>query len=210
MGHTTERSQLDAWVKLETYETSLDRQTDDAKVVNISSCTADESVNFFFLNGRQAEMHILQTHRETTYGHKIQCLTQPKPFGIQGSSNRKEVTSQLRVQPMTRSTDPDRCPEDKASMPNIEQIIEDVPDTIYIEKAGDNQSKTSTSGNEVGSRCQTEKMTHVESSLMEKAHQAFYSSSHEEETIELVQTRTGNINPDKTCKPRVRPLIEMK
>ena len=82
------------------------------------------------------------------------------------------------------------------------------PIQYTIEKAADNQSKTSTSGNEVGSRCQTEKMTHVESSLTEKAHQAFYSSSHEEETIELVQTRNGNTNPNITCKPRVRPLIE--
>ena len=152
MGHTTERSQLDACVKLETYETSLDRQTDDAKVVNISSCTADESCDFFFLNDRQAEMHILQTHRETTYGHKIQCLTQPKPFGIQGSSNRKEVTSQLRAQSMTRNSDPDRCPEDKTSMPSIDQIIEDVPGIIYIEKAGADQSKNSPSGNDVDSR----------------------------------------------------------
>ena len=52
-----ERNQVETWVILEGYETSLDRQTEDAKKVKITKCEADRSCDFFFFNNRQAEMH---------------------------------------------------------------------------------------------------------------------------------------------------------
>ena len=80
----TEGNQLETWVKLEAYEASLERQSEDAKAVQITSCAADKSCDFFFFNKRQAEMHILQIHRQTTYGHTNQYLTQPRTFQPQG------------------------------------------------------------------------------------------------------------------------------
>ena len=44
----SERSQVEARVMLEGYETALDRQTEDAKKVKITKCEADRSCGFFF------------------------------------------------------------------------------------------------------------------------------------------------------------------
>ena len=87
--HNTERSQLETWVKLETYETSLERQSEDAKAVQISGCAADKYCDFFFFNMRQAEIHFLQLHRQAIYGHNEQYLTQPMTYGVYYSSSRE-------------------------------------------------------------------------------------------------------------------------
>ena len=84
----TERSQLETWVKLETYKTSLERQSEDAKAVQISSCAVDKSCDFFCFNMKQAEIHFLQLHRQATYGHNEQYLIQPMTYGVYYSSSR--------------------------------------------------------------------------------------------------------------------------
>ena len=48
------RNQVDAWVTLESYETALDRLTEDAKEVKILRCETEKFCGFFFFNNRQA------------------------------------------------------------------------------------------------------------------------------------------------------------
>ena len=137
-------------------------------------------------------MHILQIHRQTTYEHTNQYLTQPKTFRVYDSSSRKEEINQMEVQSRTSTIDPGVCPEDKTSKPSVNPIIRDVPNMTCSEmKAESNPSKSFTSGKDVDDRYQDERMSHTESSLTEEAHhvrtQTVYSSDtqsmHSEQTV---------------------------
>ena len=99
--HNTERYQLETWVRLENYENSLERQSDDAKAVQISSCTSDKNCRFLFFNKRQAELHALQYHRQEIYGHKGLYWNQPMTYEVDDQFNQNEETSQVGNRPNT-------------------------------------------------------------------------------------------------------------
>ena len=80
--HNTERYKLETWVRLENYENSLERQSEDAKAVQISSSTLDKNCGFLFFNKRQAELHTLQSHRQEIYGHKGLYWNQPMTYEV--------------------------------------------------------------------------------------------------------------------------------
>ena len=163
-------------------------------------------------------MYILQTHRGITYKLNNQYLTQPRTFRVFDSSSYKEETNQVGVQSKTGTVNPDICQEDYTSMPSVNPFIEDVPDVIYKGKTGTNPNKNYILGKEADSIYQGKRMAHTESSRKEKADhvrtQPFCSSSHEEETSQLVvQSKTGTINPDiypddKICRPSVDQIIK--
>ena len=167
----TERNQLETWVKLEIYEASLERQSEDAKAVQISGCAADKSCDSFFSNMKQAGMHFLQLHRQATYGHNKQYLTQPMTFRVYDSSSREEETNQIKVQSRTGTVNPSICPRSKTSEPNVNPIIVDVPNMTGSKmKAESNLNKSFTSGKDVGISHQGERISDTKSGLTEESH----------------------------------------
>ena len=74
----TVRKQVENWVKLEVYEASLEKQYEVAKAIQISGCAATKTCNSLFVNMKQAELHFLQKHRQTTHGHSKQSLAQTR------------------------------------------------------------------------------------------------------------------------------------
>ena len=126
-------------------------------------------------------MHILQIHRQTTYGHNNQYLTQPKTFRVYDSSSRKEQTNQMEVQSRTGTINPGICPEDKTSKPSVNPIIGDVPNMTCNEmKTESNPNKSFTSAKDVDSSNQGERFSDIKSDLTEESHhvrtQTIYSS----------------------------------
>ena len=63
----TERKQIENWVRLEIYESSLEKQSEVTKAIQISGCAATRTCNSLFVNMKQAEMHYIQKHRQTTH-----------------------------------------------------------------------------------------------------------------------------------------------
>ena len=90
----TERSQVETWTKLDGYEASLERQTEDAKALRIAKCEIDISCSFICLNNRQAEFYFWQIHKGNMQVQNDQCLTQSRTEGrvqpIVGSSRYKK------------------------------------------------------------------------------------------------------------------------
>ena len=173
----TERNLLETWEKLEAYETSFERQSEDAKVVQFISCTADRSCEFFFFKKRQAGMHILQMHRQPTYGLSNQYLTQSRIVRVYESSSREEETNQVEILSRTRA----------------KPTIEDTPVVSYNKKKTGNSTNSSvTSGKDIDRRHQDEKMSNTKSSLMEEDH-------HTNTKYSLnIQTIHSNRNSDRT------------
>ena len=56
------RYKVKAWVILKSYETALDRLTEDAKEVKIMKCEY-RSCGFMFFNDRQRKLHFWQMHQ---------------------------------------------------------------------------------------------------------------------------------------------------
>ena len=110
------------------------------------------------------------------------------------SSTREVETNQLGVQ----------------SRMDIDQVHKNVPDTRHTENAEANPCKNPKLGEDIEGRLQTEKLAHIESSLAEEAQtQLFCSSKCEEGTDQSIQSRTGNVNPKKTCKPIIEDALEI-
>ena len=89
-------------VKLEVYEASLEKQSDVAKAIQISGCAATKTCNSLFVNMKQAEMHFLQKHRQTTHGHSKQSLAQtrysPVTSRVYDASIHEEEIDQIETQ----------------------------------------------------------------------------------------------------------------
>ena len=158
-------------MKLEIYETSLERQSEDAKAVQISGCAADKSCDSFFFNMKQAEMHFLQLLRQATYEHNKQYWTQPMTFRAYDPSSREEETNQIEVQSRTGTVNPSICPRSKTSEPNVNPIIVDVPNMTGSKmKAESNLNKSFTSEKDVGISHQGERISDTKSGLTEESH----------------------------------------
>ena len=91
------RNQVDAWVTLESYETALDRQTEDAKEVKITKCETDRSCGFFFFNNRQAKMHFWQMHQESVNPEKNQVDEPCEPSIIETNKIVSDMTQGKEV-----------------------------------------------------------------------------------------------------------------
>ena len=93
-------------------------------------------------------------------------------FRVFDSSNNKEGTNQLIVQPKTKWINPERCPDDEIYKLSVNQTMKDVPKMTYRE--------------DVNSGHQDDRRSHKESSLTEKTHhvrkQEIYNSSCKEVT----------------------------
>ena len=70
--HNPNRNAVEEWVKLETYVISLMAQTEVAKSIQISGCTATRTCNAIFVNMRQAGQHYVEKHRQNIYGFSTQ------------------------------------------------------------------------------------------------------------------------------------------
>ena len=147
---------METWVKLEGYETSLERQTEDAEVLKITKCEMDRSCEFLSLNSRQAEMHFWKIHKGNAHEQNSQHVIQPRMIRIVNSSNIKEETNQLMVQPRTECIDPEIYPDEEICKPSENQTIKDVP--------------KKTQRDEANSRYQGEESSYNKASLIEEVH----------------------------------------
>ena len=77
-------------------------------------------------------------------------------FGIVDSSNKKEETNQLMVQPRTKCIGPEICPDEEICKPSDNQTIKDVPKM--------------TQRDVVNNRYQGEEISLNKASLKEKVH----------------------------------------
>ena len=78
--HKTEKYQLEYWMRLEKYENSLDRQSEETKAVQMSRCTVNEYCGFFFFNKKQEEFHVLQYHRQGKHVHDDRAYNEMKTY----------------------------------------------------------------------------------------------------------------------------------
>ena len=57
------KNQVDAWVTSESYETALDKLSEEAKGVKILRCKTEKTCGFFFFSEKQAESHFWSMHQ---------------------------------------------------------------------------------------------------------------------------------------------------
>ena len=102
------RNQVDAWVTLESYETALDKLSEEAKGVKILRCETEKSCGFFFFNGRQAELHFWNMHQEHVNPNMDQVgkpREPSKPTVMKAASDKNHVEEAEDKHPDIKKSD---------------------------------------------------------------------------------------------------------
>ena len=63
-------------------------------------------------------MHFWQIHKGNAHVQNSQCVVQPRMIIIVDSSNIKDETNQVMIQPRTESIDPEIYPEEETRKPS--------------------------------------------------------------------------------------------
>ena len=110
------------------------KQTEVAKAIQISGCTATRTCNAIFVNMRQAEQHYMEKHRQNIYGFSTQSsvhmMQSPVMYRTYDTSNRMEQNSHIKAQKRVSDDIPNICPDEEANKPSIESFNSVKPDVI--------------------------------------------------------------------------------
>ena len=127
----------------------VDSSNQGERVLNTKSDLTEESHHVrtkTIYSSNNQNMQTKQVHKQATYG-------------AYDPSSREEETNQINVQSRTGTVNPSIWPRNKTSKPSVNPIIGDVPNMTCNEMTTEsNPNKSFTSGKDVDSRYQGERM----------------------------------------------------